>query len=59
MYCFFLGKFQYFGKCAGVKHMTNIMSAYSSASTTSSSSETLFHLTKAETNHCKVCKLDD
>ena len=22
---FFTGKFQYFGKCAGVKHLTNIM----------------------------------
>ena len=27
MSCFFLGKFQYFGKCAGVKHWTNILSA--------------------------------
>ena len=24
--CHFSGKFQYFGKCPGVKHLTNIMS---------------------------------
>ena len=28
---FFSGKFQYLGNCAGVKHLTNIMSAKTSS----------------------------
>ena len=28
IYAFFSGKFLYFGKCAGVKHLTNIMSVF-------------------------------
>ena len=59
----FSGKFQYLGNCAGVKHLTNIMSATSyfphpMASPPSSSSTLSVHLVISVTNQPKYVEAE-